>query len=73
VLQDGTLQVTLYCHKYGIKRKRNSKDTPNKPQSGTGSPQFDDKRFKEDGRCQTKKTNCPFRLKFIKKPKEPFN
>lgn len=27
--------------------------------------------YKEDGRCQTKKTNCPFRLKFIKKPKEP--
>ena len=30
VLQDGTLQVTLYCHKYGIKRKRNNKDTPKK-------------------------------------------
>ena len=30
VLQDGTLQVTLYCHKYGIKRKRNQKDTPKK-------------------------------------------
>lgn len=59
VLQDGTLQTTLYCHKYGIKRKR-AKETPKSDNS------------KEDGRCLTKKTNCPFRLKFIKRnPNDP--
>jgi hypothetical protein len=27
ILQDGTLQTTLYCHKYGIKRKRTTPKT----------------------------------------------
>lgn len=25
---------------------------------------------KEDGRCQSKKTNCPFRMKFVQRPGE---
>lgn len=51
------MQTTLYCHKYGIKRKR-IKETPKSNEERSS---------REDGRCQTKKTNCPFRLKFIKR------
>lgn len=87
-LQDGTLQVTLYCHKYGIKRKRGvstvgqaslpmyQQDRVLDSESGL-SPQslrmFSDKMDKNSAINQysktnhTKKTNCPFRLKFIKK------
>ncbi|CDW86960.1 UNKNOWN [Stylonychia lemnae] len=75
-LQDRTLQITLYCHQYGKKRNR-MKELERGP---NGSFKIEDGQYpdysrgvgsqagymKQDGRCQSKKSNCPFRLKFTK-------
>ncbi|TNV84484.1 hypothetical protein FGO68_gene15337 [Halteria grandinella] len=99
VLQDKTLQITLYCHQYGNKRNRSSLrfqdrdstvNSSHDPQEGANDgnetiiqddeDDIQDPSKKFGGSCkklvdlkpQSKKTNCPFRMKFVKQPDSNF-